>query len=206
LTTEFRAVCTVRSETALFETGAFLATELRDADIPALQRFFEDNPEYFLAVSGQPPEPNEAHEEVHGAPPQGWTYTRKWLIGFEDPSGALVGMANVISDLLAPGIWHVGLFIVATRLHGAGTAQSTLSELERWACDLGARWLRLGVVKGNRRAERFWERRGFVEVRERSGIAMGMRINTVRVMAKPLAAGTLDQYLTLVPRDRRGAP
>lgn len=190
----------------LFDAGAFRAVELGDSDTPALQLFFERNPEYFLAVSGEPPDADEAREEVRSAPPEGWSYTRKWLIGFEDGTRALIGMANVISDLLAPGIWHIGLFIVATKLHGDGSAHAMLKALESWARDQGAQWVRLGVVAGNRRAERFWERNGFVEVRVRDGIAMGARVNTVRVMAKSLAGGPLSEYLGLVPRDRRDAP
>jgi hypothetical protein len=31
---------------------------------------------------------------------------------------------------------------------------------------------------------------------------MGQRTNTVRVMLKPLAGGTLEEYLSLVERDR----
>ena len=60
----------------------------------------------------------------------------------------------------------------------------------------------LGVVEGNSRAQRFWERRGFVDVRKRNGVEMGARSNTIRVVAKPLDGGTLQEYLALVARDR----
>ncbi len=78
-------------------------------------------------------------------------------------------MANVVSDLLATGVWHLGLFIVATRLHGSGAAVLLYDRLEAWMGASGAQWLRLGVVRGNVRAERFWERRAYVEMRERTG-------------------------------------
>jgi hypothetical protein len=35
---------------------------------------------------------------------------------------------------------------------------------------------------------------------------MGKLTNTVRVMAKPLAGGTLEEFLSLVPRDRPEVP
>jgi GNAT superfamily N-acetyltransferase len=111
-------------------------------------------------------------------------------------------MANVVSDFLAKGVWHIGLYIVATRLHGSGLAQLLYEHLERWSHELGARWMRLGVVEGNRRAERFWERNAFAEVRKRHGVEMGARTNTVRVMAKPLDSANLSEYLALVARDR----
>ena len=167
-----------------------------------LQAFFEANPAYFRSVNGEPPAPDEAHHEIHDQPPAGWPFTKKWLIGYADGNGTLVAMANVISDLLAAGVWHIGLFIVATTRHGNGEAKVLLQGLQDWAGANGAGWLRLGVVQGNARAERFWESAGYVEARTREGIPMGKLSHTVRVMVKPLAGGSMEEYLTLVPRDR----
>jgi len=186
----------------LLRAGTIRAVELDDDDIGRLQQFFELNPEYFVAVTGRPPSAQEAHEEIQGSVPAGWPFTRKWTLGYPDEHDSLIAMANVVSDLLAPAVWHIGLFIVATRLHGNGAAQSLYGRLEDWMRGQGAQWLRLGVVRGNARAERFWERLGFVDVRLREGIAMGARVNTVRVMVKALAGGTIPQYLALVARDR----
>lgn len=180
--------------------------EITSADEPTLQRFFEANPQYFLAVQGEPAAANEAHEEVHGEPPPGWSYTKKWLVGCIDAEGSMQAIANVVSDLLAPGVWHIGLFIVATARFGTGDAQALDRGLETWAASNGANWLRLGVVRGNVRAERFWEALGFVQTRTRSGVEMGKLTNTLRVMVKPLASGTLEQYLSLVERDRPEPP
>jgi GNAT superfamily N-acetyltransferase len=176
--------------------------ELGPGSEPLLQRFFEENPLYFESVYGQPPQPTDAYEEIHGTPPTGWQYTRMWVIGYATAHGSLVAMANVVADLVAPSVWHIGTFIVATSRHGGGDAQVIYRSLESWAQSRGAQWLRLGVVQGNARAERFWERQGFVQTRLRAGVSMGRLNNTLRVMFKPLAGGTLAQYLALVERDR----
>lgn len=178
--------------------------EITSADEPVLQHFFDANPQYFLAVQGEPAAADEAHEEIHGELPPGWRCTKKWLVGCVDAQGSLQAMANVVSDLLAPGVWHIGLFIVATARFGTGDAQALYRGLETWASAEGANWMRLGVVQGNVRAERFWEALGFVQTRTRSGVEMGKLTNTLRVMVKPLAGGTLEQYLSLVERDRPG--
>ena len=123
------------------------------------------------------------------------------MLGFEDEAGALVAIAEVVADLFARDVWHIGLFIVATAAHGSGAAQALYRHLEAWMVCGGARWLRLGVVAGNARAERFWERLGYIEVRKREGVPMGQRVNTLRVMVKPVA-GRLDEYLSKVGRDR----
>ena len=55
---------------------------------------------------------------------------------------------------------------------------------------------------GNRKAERFWEKAGYTEVRKRSGIQTGDHTSTVRVFAKPLQGGSVEEYLQLIERDR----
>ena len=180
--------------------------ELGAGDEPLLQRFFDDNPAYFMAVTGEPAGPDDAHDEIHGLPPAEFGFTRKWLVGYVDSAGSLVAMANVITDLLAPGVWHLGLFIVASARHGNGDAQRLHHGLERWAGDHGARWLRLGVVQGNTRAERFWRSMGYTQVRTREGVTMGKLTHTLRVMVKPFAGQTIDGLLSQVSRDRPEVP
>ncbi len=182
--------------------GPFRAVELADDDIPLLQSFFEANPAYFVAITGQPPRSIEAHEEFHEPLPAGMSSTKRWLIGLVDEAGDMVGMANVTSDLIVDRVWHIGLFVIASSLHGSGAAQTFHAQLESWMRAEGAQWIRLGVVEGNARAERFWESMGYIEARKRTGVEMGNLVNTLRVMMKPLAGGTRDEYLALVARDR----
>lgn len=170
-----------------------------------LQRFFEANPHYHESFYGEPPGPDEAHNEIHEPLPGGFTYTKKWLIGYLDASGELVAMANVVSDLIAPRVWHIGFFVIATSRHGSGLARPLYDGLERWMRDNGAQWLRLGVVLGNTRAERFWESCGFLETRTRSDVPYRKRTQTMRVLYKPLAGGTLEEYRALVARDHPDA-
>lgn len=169
---------------------------------PLLQQFFEANPAYFLAVQGEPPTPGEAKEEIEGELPAEFTYTKKWVIGYLGQDGTLAAMATLVSDILAPTVWCVSTFIVATARHGCGDAKTIYESLEAWAASHGACWLRLGVVAGHTPAERFWSSRGYVETRTREGYRIGRQLNTLRVMYKPLSGGTLADYLSLVERDR----
>ena len=188
---------------ALFTNHHFRAVQLAADDAPALQAFFDANPEYFIACTGEPAGPTEAHDEIVTPPPADFAWTDRWVMAFRDADDVTVAMANVTSDLPAPNVWHIGLFIVATRAFGTGVAGELHDALLGWARAQGARWMRLGVVKGNERAERFWARQGYVEMRVRDGIAMGARANSVRIMMKPLDGGRLEDYLARVPRDRR---
>ncbi|CAD0266842.1 GNAT family acetyltransferase (fragment) [Pseudomonas veronii] len=80
------------------------------------------------------------------------------------------------------------------------------ADLEAWAVTQGAEWLRLTVVVGNRKAERFWPKLGYVPVRIREGIRMGRQLNTVSIQVKALVGGQVDDYLIRVPLDRPVAP
>jgi len=189
------------STTTQFSSGGFQANILVASDVAALQLFFEENPEYFLAVNGEPPRDSEAQEEFDFLPPAEMSFNERWLIGFTGEAGRLAGFAGILSDILAAHVWHVGTFIVATSLHGTGVALSLYQALESWMASKGARWVRLGVVEGNVKAEHFWRKAGYSEVRKRIGIQMGSRTNTVRILVKPLSNSTIAQYLSLVERD-----
>lgn len=91
------------------------------------------------------------------------------------------------------------------RGHGTGAAAEIYGALEGWAGRSGAEWLRLGVVQGKRRAERFWEKRGFQEVRVRDDEIAEQAV-VLRVLVKPLGGASLEEYLKAVPRDRRDSP
>jgi GNAT superfamily N-acetyltransferase len=190
----------------LFAAGEYRAFEMEGHDVARLQRFYDANPEYHNAAGGQAPRPGEAEYDFHALPAAEFAYTRKWMLGFEDAAGELVGVADVIADLFARRVWHIGLFIVATRLHGQGVAAVLYGALEAWMREQGAHWLRLGVVEGNTRGERFWEKCGYVEVRRRAGYPVGARLATLRVMVKPPAHGHLEAYLAAVERDRPESP
>ena len=46
---------------------------LGERNLPALRRFVDANPEYFVAVNGEPPHPDEAEREFCDTPPAGRT-------------------------------------------------------------------------------------------------------------------------------------
>jgi GNAT superfamily N-acetyltransferase len=196
----------VNDVSMLFQADGHPVRELRDEDLDAVQALFDANADYFVLVGGQPPRPDEARTEFAELPPPHLTFSRRHFAGVFAPGGALVGLLVVVTDLGAAGVWHVALLLLDRPVRGTGLAHRLLHALEAWALAGGARWLRLGVVEGNAVAERFWARCGLREVRRREYVNASGRTVGVRVMAKPLAGGTLDEYLRLVPRDAPGSP
>ena len=187
-----------------FHTSAFAARPLRRDEVPALQDLFDASPEYFQIVNGRHAKPDEAAEEFDELPPPDMPFGGRWCLGLYTDKDELIGVAIGLSDFLAPQVWHLGLFWLATPWHGRGVAAALYRALEAWAQARGARWMRLGVVVGNARAEAFWLREGYVEVKRREAVDTGGRLNDLRVMVKPLEPGaTLATYLARVGRDRQ---
>jgi RimJ/RimL family protein N-acetyltransferase len=170
-----------------------------------LQAFYEANPEYWLLVHGHAPPPAEAAEGFDFTPPEmPYSALPVWLIR-DRATRRLIGDLWIATDLLAPGVSHLGFFMVETARHGSGFAGEVHAAYEAWAADAGARWLRLGVVEANQRATAFWRRMGYVEVRQRGGVVIGALTHRLRVLVKPLPGSSIDDYLAAVPRDRADA-
>ena len=61
----------------VFAFGTTRVVELGAGDIDTLQRFFDANPGYFLAVTGEPARTDEAAQEFADMPPAGMSYDRQ---------------------------------------------------------------------------------------------------------------------------------
>ncbi|WP_184044755.1 GNAT family N-acetyltransferase [Inhella inkyongensis] len=179
------------------------AVALGTEDAPQLQAFLDLNPRYSQIVAGRPWLPDEALQELTETPPPDWPQGRTWKLALLGPDGDCQGLLVYSEDLLAHGVWHLGLLLIDERLQRQGLARHWVDAFERHARACGARWVRLGVVVGNAPAEAFWSARGWAEAKRREGVQIGELVQDLRVMVKPLAGdANLDEYLELVSRDR----
>jgi GNAT superfamily N-acetyltransferase len=171
-----------------------------------LQAFYEANPEYWHLTHGHAPAPDEAERGFDARPPDDMPYSElpSWIIR-DRASNRVVGEVSAATDLLAPGVIHLGFFIVETARHGTGFASEVYASYEAWAVGRGARWLRLGVVGANPRAEAFWRAHRYIEVRRQFEYQLGERTHELIVMMKPIGSNSLAEYLAAVPRDRPDA-
>jgi len=190
----------------MFRTTRAQVRVLDEDELPQVQALFETNPGYFLRVGGLPPRPDEARQEFEELPPPHLGFTRRWFAGIRGADDdALRGVIVLLSDLGAPGVWHIALFLLADAWHGSGLAAEVHDGLVDFARAQGARWLRLGVVRGNLRAQRFWTRQGYIEVRERAVPMADGQVRAVAVCVRDLAGDGLSRYGALVPRDHPGS-
>lgn len=186
---------------AKIELKGFVIREAERSDIPEIQAFNDENPEYWLLTHGHPPPPDDAARAFDAHPPADMSYCEDLWFIVRDESGAITAQIAVATDMMAAGVYHLGFFLVATQRWGSGVAARLHGAYQRWAIERSARWLRLGVVEANQRARVFWERLGYEEVRRRDGVELGTLRHRLITMVKPLPGQTLEGYLAAVPRD-----
>jgi len=185
-----------------FETDEFIAHQIAREEIAELQAFIESNPVYWLITQGHRPPADDAAKSFDQLPPADMGYSEHLsLLVRHRSTRQILGQLDIAADLLAIGVYHLGFFMTATRTHGSGFAHRLHEAYECWALERGARWLRLGVVAANHRAEAFWRRVGYVEVKRRDGYVLGDLSHVLITMVKPMPGETLDEYLAAVPRD-----
>lgn len=186
-----------------FTTGEFVAEQAERADIPEIQAFTEANSEYWLLTHDHPPHADDAARSFDWHPPADMSYSEhlSFLVRHSS-SREILAQIDVATDLLAPGVYHLGFFMTATRTHGSGFAHRLHEAYEQWAIDRGARWSRLGVVEVNCRAEAFWRRLGYIQVKRQDSYVLGDRSHVLITMVKPMRGETLAEYLDGVPQDR----
>jgi hypothetical protein len=101
-----------------FTMGEFVAQPAQLEDIGELQAFAESNPEYWLLTHGHPPPSDERPKTSNGVHRR-TGYSEHFVCSASrfdsrDPRG--LGA----TDLLAAGVYHLGCFMTATRIHGTG--------------------------------------------------------------------------------------
>lgn len=175
-------------------------------DLPRLQQFFDDNPDYFRNAYGAEPQPGLAASEMDDAPPPELPFEQRWVVGLFSNAGDLCGMATLWRNFIAEQVWLISLFMIARDQYGSGLAQNFYLHLERWMLNREARWIRLGVIEGSTRAERFWAQHGYTEVRRRIDTSHCPASQNIRVLVKSLKNNPLNEYLKLIVRDQPESP
>ncbi len=154
-------------------------------DMAALQRVLEGAPRYAELVTGAPPGPADA-QSTFTILPDGKTYDDKFVLGIFD-DGAMVGCVDVIRGWPGPDTAHIGLLLVAESHQRRGIGRAAWAEVEAMV----RRWptctrLRLGVLRSNPDAARFWVREGFVATGETKPHRYGAVVSTIVLYEKAL--------------------
>jgi GNAT superfamily N-acetyltransferase len=179
---------------------------LTSADAAELQELHERCADYFTLIDGAPTRPTSAAEDLAELPP-GKTLADKFVFGIHDPDGTLVGAVELARDLPGEGQWWVALLLLAPELRGRGLGTRVLEAVREWVVAMGGRELQLAVLEQNTAAERFWQSRGFREIRCSSFTAATGLVSRAIIMSRPCEIDlrlTRDEIVGFVREGRRG--
>jgi GNAT superfamily N-acetyltransferase len=154
---------------------------LRPDDAVRLQALFDVCADYALIVDGEPFSPTAAEEEFTAGPP-GKALDDKFVYGLVDPHGEIAGLLEGMRDYPEPGVWWIGLLLLAPEVRGQGVGRRLIEGFIEYARLQGAVRLMLGVVEENRAAYRFWEQMEFTRVRTTEPRPFGRKVHAVHVM------------------------
>ena len=141
-------------------SSKYKVRQITDADIPTVLALYEGNPAYFKFC---PPTASEATvREDMTALPKGKRAEDKHFVGFflDDK---LVAVMDLIEKYPDEETAFIGFFMVAKERQGNGVGGEIISDCLQNLKRSGYSFVRLGYVKTNTAARKFWLKNGFSE-------------------------------------------
>ena len=137
---------------------SYKARKLIVSDIPNILELYSGNSEYFLHC---PPSPSrETIQDDMSALPLGKKANDKYYIGlFEGDS--IIAVMDLIDRYPDDETAFIGLLMVAKSLQGHGVGTFIVNALTEALKAKHYKRIRLGYIKTNRSAQRFWLKQGF---------------------------------------------
>lgn len=121
--------------------------------------------DYVLMEAGREPDAIWVTGFFNDIPP-GRTKEDVLMFGIEQPDGRLDGLLGMAPGYETQTEWYIGLMLIAEDARGKGIGTTALREIISLAKSSGAETLKLAVFTQNPNALRFWQRHGFVHLRD----------------------------------------
>jgi ribosomal protein S18 acetylase RimI-like enzyme len=166
---------------------ADVLTPATAADVPAIQRLLELDPDYFARVDQAPIRPDEGAQTFAERPPTcALEQKHLFVMRSADGSGAIDAIIDLLEGYPEPHIWYLGLIFLAPAVRGAGLGTRLLDEAYAIVTARGGRALRLAVASTNPDARRLYERLGFQHVARRPRTGWNGAVIDCAVMERAL--------------------
>lgn len=139
----------------------FSAKLLSKDDLLMVQKFFENNSDFFVMTDGKTPTPNKA-EETFNLLPDRKTADDKFWIGLFDNDN-LAAFVDMVQNYKTENQWTIGLYLVDKNYRRQGLATKLLNNLENMLLSLRVESLRIVVQEQNVCGLAFWQKMNFKE-------------------------------------------
>jgi GNAT superfamily N-acetyltransferase len=164
-----------------FRLDGYTVVRLTAADEGELQDLFVRCSDFHELAEGVPTPPGAASEELVARPP-GTPLRDKFSFGISAAGGGMVGYLDLIRNHPAEGEWWIGLLMLEPAERGAGLGSRVYRAAAEWVARQGGTAIHIGVLEHNPKAERFWRRQGFQEVRRVEWVAGTGRVGRLIIM------------------------
>lgn len=136
----------------------YKARKLTETDVPAILDLYSENTEYFMHC---PPSPNQktVKEDLVALPPKKEA-ADKYFIGIFD-GNCLIAVMDLIDQYPDNQTVFIGLLMVSESYQRKGIGTYITKALSQTLGAEGYVRIRLGYVKTNLSAQRFWIKQGF---------------------------------------------
>jgi ribosomal protein S18 acetylase RimI-like enzyme len=176
----------MKAETA-FDIGLqdYSVRRLLPGDIAAIQGLFEKCLDYMLLIDGHAADPEAVEIEFQSVPP-GKSLDDKFVFGIVNQQNGLVGLLDTLRCYPDETTWWIDTLLFVPEIRSQGLGQMVIQGFAEYVRASGGQAIMLGVVDENKRAYKFWNRMGFVFVRETEPQQFGNKSQTVNIMRRLL--------------------
>jgi ribosomal protein S18 acetylase RimI-like enzyme len=156
-----------------------------ETDTAAVRDLFARAADYVLLETGEPPGDAQTTHFFTSAPP-GIDPTTSLRLGMFLPDGQLVAIADLAFGYPNPDDAYIGLLLIDPNHRGKRLGQQMLGHLFAAASARKAKRILIAVLQDNPKAQRFWQKMGFIEERRSEPTQMGSKTHVQIRMAMPL--------------------
>ena len=136
---------------------------LGDDDADAILAICRENPQFYRYSDAKPAK-EQVLSDLHILPP-GVEPADKYFIGFYQRD-ALVAVMDLIDGFPEPEIAYIGFFMMAKAFQGQQRGSAIIQETAAHLKATGKTAIRLAINKGNPQATHFWQKNGFLVLKE----------------------------------------
>lgn len=121
--------------------------------------------DYYILSGGELPVEDDA-KEIFTALPTNKDYKDKFVLGIFNNINELIGIIDIVRNFPIESTWIIGLMLIEPEERCNGLGSEIHKELVNWLRNLGAKVLRIGVIKENHKGIKFWTSLGYEKVNE----------------------------------------
>ena len=144
-------------------SGQFDVRRLGDADAAAILSLCKENTQFYFYCEAEPTL-SQVLSDLHITPPD-TPLSSKYYVGFYQRDD-LVAVMDLIDGYPDEDVAFIGFFMMQKALQGRGIGTAIIGGVSAYLKAVGKRTIRLAIDKENPQSAHFWNKNGFLVVKE----------------------------------------